>query len=56
MLVRINSNTSGDMIMFAEHLRLLFDIIGKECSLSIICGKTAVSPMKRCQTKKATAW
>ncbi len=32
MLVRINSSTSGDMIMFAEHLRLLFDIIGKECS------------------------
>ena len=32
MLVRINSSTSGDMIMFAEHLRLLYDIVGKECS------------------------
>lgn len=31
MLVRINSSTSGDMIMFAEHVRLLFDIVGKEC-------------------------
>ena len=32
MLVRLNSSTSGEMIMFAEHARLLFDIIGKECT------------------------
>lgn len=32
MLVTINSSTSGDMIMFADHLRRLFDIIGKECT------------------------
>lgn len=30
MLVKFNSNTSGDMIMFAEHARWLFEIIGKE--------------------------
>lgn len=32
MLVRLNSSTSGEMIMFAEHARQLFDIIGKECT------------------------
>lgn len=32
MLVRLTSNTSGEMIMFAEHLCLLFKIIGKECT------------------------
>ena len=32
MLVRFTSSTSGDMIMFAEHTRWLFAIIGKECS------------------------
>lgn len=32
MLVRLTSSTSGDMIMFAEHLCLLFKIIGKECT------------------------
>ena len=32
MLVRLTSNTSGDMIMFAEHAHRLFDIIGKECT------------------------
>ena len=31
MLVRLNSSTSGEMIMFAEHARWLFDIIGKDC-------------------------
>ena len=29
MLVRLTSSTSGEMIMFAEHARWLFDIIGK---------------------------
>ena len=32
MLVRLTSNTSGEIIMFAEHLRHLFEIIGKECT------------------------
>ena len=32
MLVRFNSSTSGEMIMFAEHVRWLFDLIGKECT------------------------
>ena len=32
MLVRLTSSTSGEMIMFAEHLCLLFKIIGKECT------------------------
>lgn len=32
MLVRITSSTSGDMIMFAEHTRWLFDVVGKECT------------------------
>ena len=32
MLVRMNSSTSGEMIMFAEHARQLFEIIGKECT------------------------
>ena len=32
MLVRLTSSTSGDMIMFAEHLHQLFEIIGKECT------------------------
>ena len=32
MLVRFTSSTSGDMLMFAEHTRWLFSIIGKECS------------------------
>ena len=32
MLVRITSNTSGQIIMFAEHLRRLFQLIGKECT------------------------
>ena len=32
MLVRLNSNTSGEMIMFAEHAHRLFEIIGKECT------------------------
>ena len=31
MLVKITSSTSGEIIMFAEHLRQLFEIIGKEC-------------------------
>lgn len=30
MLVRLTSNTSGQIVMFAEHARRLFDIIGKE--------------------------
>ena len=32
MLVRLTSSTSGDMIMFAEHARRLFEIVGKECT------------------------
>lgn len=32
MLVRLTSSTSGEMIMFAEHVRVLFDWIGKECT------------------------
>ncbi len=32
MLVTLTSNTSGEIIMFAVHLRHLFDIIGKECT------------------------
>ena len=30
MLVKFNSSTSGEMIMFAAHARRLFDAIGKE--------------------------
>ena len=32
MLVRLTSSTSGEMIMFAEHARRLFEIVGKECT------------------------
>ncbi|WP_301100392.1 DUF1840 domain-containing protein [Propionivibrio sp.] len=32
MLIKLTSNTSGEMIMFAKHARRLFEIIGKECS------------------------
>ena len=32
MLVRFNSNKSGEMIMFANHAHELFGIIGKECT------------------------
>ena len=32
MLVKLTSNTSGEVIMFAKHLRRLFEIIGKECT------------------------
>ena len=32
MLIRLTSNTSGDMIMLAEHAHRLFRIIGKECT------------------------
>ena len=32
MLVKLTSNTSGEMIMFAEHARRLFEIVGKECT------------------------
>ena len=32
MLVRLTSNASGEIIMFAEHLHTLFKIIGKECT------------------------
>ena len=32
MLVRLTSSTSGEMIMFADHLCLLFKIIGKDCT------------------------
>ena len=32
MLVRLTSSTSGEMIMYAEHLCQLFKIIGKECT------------------------
>ncbi len=32
MLVKLASSTSGEMIMFAEHARRLYEIIGKECT------------------------
>ena len=32
MLVRLTSSTSGDMVIYAEHLHPLFEIIGKECT------------------------
>ncbi|MEI7612138.1 MAG: DUF1840 domain-containing protein [Betaproteobacteria bacterium] len=32
MLVRFTSITAGEMIMFAQHVRSLFEIIGKECT------------------------
>ena len=32
MLVRLTSSTSGEVIMFAEQVRRLFDIVGKECT------------------------
>lgn len=32
MLIRMNSSTSGDLIMFSEPARRLFDVIGKECT------------------------
>ena len=32
MLIRFNSNKAGEMIMLTEHARLLFEIIGKECT------------------------
>jgi hypothetical protein len=32
MLIKLTSNTSGEMIMFAKHAHRLFEIIGKECT------------------------
>lgn len=32
MLVRLTSNASGEIIMFAEHLHTLFKIIDKKCT------------------------
>ena len=32
MLIKLTSNTSGEIIMLAEHVRRLFEIIGKECT------------------------
>lgn len=32
MLVKFRSSTSGEVIMFAEHARRLFDVVGKEGS------------------------
>lgn len=32
MLIKLTSNTSGEVIMFAKHARRLFEIIGKECT------------------------
>jgi len=32
MLIKLTSNTSGEIVMFAKHARLLFEIIGKECT------------------------
>lgn len=32
MLVKLTSNCSGEIVMFAEHLHVLFEIIGKECT------------------------
>ena len=39
MLVRLNSSTSGKMIMFAEHAHQLFEIIGKERTASGVFAK-----------------
>ena len=30
MLIKLNSNTSGEMIILAEHARRLFELMGKE--------------------------
>ena len=32
MLIKLTSNTSGELVMFAQHARRLFEIIGKECT------------------------
>lgn len=32
MLVSLTSSTSGKMVMLAEHLRCLFEVLGKECT------------------------
>lgn len=32
MLIKLTSNTSGEMIMMTEHAHCLFKIIGKECT------------------------
>lgn len=32
MLIKLTSNTSGEIIMFAKHARQLFELIGKECT------------------------
>jgi hypothetical protein len=32
MLIKLKSNTSGEIIMFAKDARQLFEIIGKECT------------------------
>jgi len=32
MLVKLTSSTSGEVILFAEHARRLFEIMGKECT------------------------
>ena len=32
MLVTMTSSTSGEMVMLAEHLRLLFEKLGKDCT------------------------
>lgn len=32
MLIKLTSNTSGEVVMFARHARRLFEIIGKECT------------------------
>ena len=34
MLIKLTSSTSGEVVMFAKHARLLFEIIGKECTAS----------------------
>jgi len=32
MLVKLTSSTSGEVILFAEHARRLFEILGKDCT------------------------
>ncbi|GHU04715.1 hypothetical protein FACS1894158_05600 [Betaproteobacteria bacterium] len=53
MLVRLTSNTSGNMIMFAEHARVLFGWIGKECSAHGVFTKEQLSGAIACLRRGA---
>jgi len=51
MLVKLISSTSGEVIMFSEHARLLFEAIGKECTARGVFSKEqlpeAISALRR---------